>query len=357
MATVPSGMGVLQIEPTDLCNLACRMCAPHAEHWPSVHGIAKGLMPLPLYEHVLAGLVDGDCHFDHLILQWLGDPSVHPELERMVGLAGRRLGDRVGHVRIDTNGLLLDPARLDRLLAEKARDVPLLVVFTIDAATAATYRRVKGREGLAKVRRAARYLLAHRGDAGRLDVQVQFVVQPGNAHEARPFLDYWEGLARCHPSPGGHLEVLFKRLSVGGGASGQAAADRLYDEALAAAGVVARHEEGFSVGVWADRPWQADDAHPKRDACPGAWFTPVVRHDGHLMMCCADLGGELDLGSLAGAGFRELWEGERATRLRMQHLAGRFEGACARCGGVNWYRLEPAHREQTRRRAEELGVG
>ncbi len=356
MATLPRGLGVLQVEPTDRCNLACPMCAPHAESWPTVHGIPKGLMPLALYERVLAGLVAGDCHFDHVILQWLGDPSLHPELERMVGLAGRELGKRVGHVRVDSNALLLTEARLDRMLEAKAREVPLLLVFTIDAATAATYRRVKGREGLERVRRHVRHLLRNRAGAGRVDVQLQFVVQPGNAHEAGAFLAYWAALAECHASEGGHVEVMFKRLSVGGGARGQAAADALYERTLREQAVAARAGDGFSVSVWEERPWQADDGHTMRGPCPGAWLTPVVRHDGQLLMCCADLGSELALGSLAEHDFRTLWEGERATRLRMQHLAGRFEGVCAACGGVNWYRMPPGAAEATRRRAAELNI-
>ena len=332
------------------------MCAPHAEAWPTVHGVAKGLMPLPLYERVLAGLVAGDCHFDHIILQWLGDPSLHPELERMVGLAGEVLGQRVGHVRVDSNAILLNEARLDRMLAAKARAVPLLLVFTIDAATAATYRRVKGREGLERVRRHVRHLLRNRAGAGRVDVQLQFVVQAGNAHEAGDFLAYWSALADCHESEGGHVEVMFKRLSVGGGAAGQAAADALYERSLREQGIASVQGTGFSVSVWADRPWQADDAHQARTACPGAWLTPVVRHDGQLLMCCADLGSELALGSLAEADFRTLWEGERATRLRLDHLAGRFRGVCAACGGVNWYPLPPDAAARTRRRARELDM-
>ncbi len=313
-------------------------------------------MPLPLYERVLAGLVEGDCHFDHLILQWLGDPSLHPDLERMVGLAGHTLGHRVGHVRVDSNAILLTETRLDRLLAEKARDVPLLLVVTLDAATPATYRRVKGREGLERVRRHVRHLLRNRAGAGRVDVQLQFVVQSGNAHEAAAFLDYWGALARCHAAPGGHTEVLFKRLSVGGGAPGQAAADALYERTLHEAGISAFHTDNFSVSVWEDRPWQADDAHAARGPCPGAWLTPVVRHDGELLMCCADLGSELKLGSLAEFDFRTLWEGERATRLRLAHLAGRFDGPCASCGGVNWYAMPPDAAKNTRRRARELGI-
>ena len=52
-----------------------------------------------------------------------------------------------------------------------------------------------------------------------------------------------------------------------------------------------------------------------------------------------DGGGELALGRLPEQGFRELWFGAKARAWRAAHLAGRFEGACARCGGINWYGL------------------
>lgn len=362
MATSPSHLGVLQIEPTDHCNLACRMCAPHAERWDTVHGVPKGYLEPAIFQRILDGLVAEDCRFDHLILQWLGDPSLHPALEDLVASAGHALRGRVDYLRFDTNALLLTPERMARLVARRAPDVPLLVVFTLDAATADTYTRVKGRDGLARARRHIRALLAARAampPPHNLHVQVQFVVQPGNAHEAGEFLRYWTDALSCHGAGRGHAEILFKRLSVGGGAAGQAEADRLYEQAMERFGIVPVEGADLSVRVWADRPWQRDDAHPAgaaRTACPGLWYTPVVRQDGHLLMCCADLRGELDLGSLAEASFRELWEGEKATRARLAHLAGRFDGVCAGCGGINWYALAPGHAAATRARGAALGI-
>ena len=49
--------GVLQIEPTDHCNLRCKMCAPHHEGWDEVHAVPKGTMDMALYETILDGLV------------------------------------------------------------------------------------------------------------------------------------------------------------------------------------------------------------------------------------------------------------------------------------------------------------
>ncbi|MSP55537.1 MAG: radical SAM/SPASM domain-containing protein [Myxococcales bacterium] len=335
---------MLQIEPTDHCNLACTMCAPHAERWETVHGIPKGYLNRALYSRILRGLVEDDLRFDHLILQWLGDPSLHPDLEWMLGEAGRVLQDRVGYVRFDSNAILLSPARMDRILAELTPGVPLTCVFTLDAVTEATYRQTKGRDGLDRARRNIRHLLARRrllANPGQVRVQVQFVIQPSNAHEAGDFLAYWREALSCTGAAQGHGEILFKPLSVSGGAAGQAAANSLYRRTLLEAGIRPLAGDTLSVTTWEDRPWQRDDAHAARGACPGLWYTPVIRQDGHLVMCCADLHSELDLGSLAEHGFRTLWEGPRARAERQKHRAGVFDGVCRTCGGINWYTLGP----------------
>ena len=150
---------------------------------------------------------------------------------------------------------------------------------------------------------------------------------------------------------------MFKRLSVGGGAEGQAAADKLYEETMERFGIRAGQVGGATVVVWESRPWQEDDGHSgERGACPGLWLTPVIRHDGALMMCCADLRGELALGNLAKQGFRALWDGPHATRLRLDHLAGHFDGVCAGCGGINWYELTDEMTQAARARAADLGL-
>lgn len=349
----PSGAGVLQVEPTDHCNLSCRMCAPHHEGWATVHGVPKGFLDVGLWERIVEGLVADDLRFDHIIFQWLGDPSLHPRLGELVGLAARRLRDRVGYLRIDTNGILLTPARIDALLDGLGEGgPPLLVVFTIDAHTAPTYAAVKGQDALDRVRRHVRHLLGARRRRGGVNVAVQFVVQPGNAQEAGAFVDYWQDAFACRG--GGFAdEVQLKRLSVGGGAAGQAAADRLYEETVAP--LRGRDRGAARLLLWEQRPWQEDDGHRgARTACPGLWYTPVIRHDGALLLCCADLRSEMALGSLREQGFRALWEGEAAVRKRLEHLEGRFAGVCAACGGINWYTLDPAQIAATRAQALRL---
>ena len=201
----------------------------------------KGTLDLGRWERIAAGLEAEDCHFDHVIFQWLGDPSLHPELHRILGVAARHLGGRVGYLRVDTNGITLTPPRLEAILdAVEGCAAPLLIVFTLDAARPETYQRVKGQDALERVRRHIRHLVRSRrarGDRARVNLQLQFVVQQGNASEAREFLDYWSDLLTCQGSERWHDEVMFKRLSVGGGAEGQAAADALYERTVAEAGL------------------------------------------------------------------------------------------------------------------------
>ena len=51
-------LGVLQIEPTDICNLRCSMCAPHHEGWEQIHAVPKGIMDMGLYEQIIDGFMD-----------------------------------------------------------------------------------------------------------------------------------------------------------------------------------------------------------------------------------------------------------------------------------------------------------
>lgn len=87
----------------------------------------------------------------------------------------------------------------------------------------------------------------------------------------------------------------------------------------------------------------AADVPVDRMPCPGLWKTPVIRWDGELMACCADIDGEIAVGNLRDADFDELWFGPEMTRYRLLHIEGRFDAMpkCWSCGGINFYKIEP----------------
>lgn len=337
------GFGVLQVEPTDICNLRCTMCAPHFEQWDQIHSVPKGYLSVSLWKSIVDSFVREDISFDHIIFQWLGDPLLHPQIDVLIEETAQKMQHRVGYLRLDSNGILLT----ERLAQQFCRiafeyQQTLLLVFTIDAHTPHTYTKVKGADQLLLVRRNITRLLEMRaqyGRACRLNIQVQFVVQKGNAHECHSFLHYWKQKLMPHHAFW-HDEIMFKRLSVGGGAQGQAEADKLYERSIIEGGISSLHLPHIHLVYWKKRPWQHDDGHQEeRGACPALWLTPVIRHDGALMVCCSDLQGTLSLGSLGEQSFLQLWYSQAAQDLREMHLEKKFEGVCLHCGGINWYEL------------------
>ena len=90
-----------------------------------------------------------------------------------------------------------------------------------------------------------------------------------------------------------------------------------------------------------------EDQHPgvkktaARRPCPGLWKTPVIRHDGQLMACCADVDGHIQVGNLRDHTFQELWEGENMNRYRVWHIVGEFHQipTCEGCGGIGWIEM------------------
>jgi len=342
-----SGFGVLQIEPTDHCNLACGMCKPHAEQWSQIHGIPKGFLDVDTWRKIVDTFLEDDVHFDHIIFQWLGDPLFHPHLHMLIAEAQRMKG-RVQYLRVDSNMILLDEARTRSLLNGATGGVPLLLVASIDAHTTEAYTTVKGFDRLGVVRENIRRLLRLRRELNAsVNLQLQFVVQDGNAHEVMDFRSYWLDLLKCYGTGGlWHDEIMFKRLSVDGGAKGQEAADALYEQSVLQQHMQNEIIEGVQIQVWKDEPWQQPEGTVRqRNACPALWSTPVIRHDGTLMLCCADLEGQMALGSLKEKRFVDLWLSERARRRRRDHLAGIFTDKCVDCGGVNWYNLPTHYKE------------
>ena len=54
--------------------------------------------------------------------------------------------------------------------------------------------------------------------------------------------------------------------------------------------------------------------------------------------------GEIPVGNLRDADFEELWFGPEMTHYRLLHIEGRFDAMpkCWSCGGINFYKIEPA---------------
>lgn len=258
--------GVLQIEPTDFCNLTCPMCHPQQGFRQTLHGdLAKGYIDQSLFRRIVDGIAGSRVCFDHVIFQWLGDPSLHPELFPMLGYALEHIGDRAGYFRIDSNAILFTPDRVEELMTvvDQHPDRTVLLVFSLDAISRESYRRVKGRDYFDVVMAHVEGLVARRAASARrpsnLNFEFQFVLQEANHHEAGRFIEHWDSVCARPGGDAGWNEVMVKRLSVGTGGQQQHEADRLYAATIEQQGIRPFDKPHLHLKLWMERAWQEHD--------------------------------------------------------------------------------------------------
>lgn len=159
---------VINVEPTDACNLQCKYCPPKQR--------PKSIMSLPMFKAILdqlpAGRLTLNLHKD-------GEPTLHSWLNRMVDMAHE--SKKFELIHFNTNGIIYaDVKNCD-------------ITVSIDAARRQTYIDNKGGDKLEQVEaNAKRY-------AQRNHVRVKCIDSVGPL-EVEEFKEKWKGFeVQIHP--------------------------------------------------------------------------------------------------------------------------------------------------------------
>lgn len=322
----------LVLETTNRCSLACVHCTVSEAGHP--HHARTGMLPLALAEALFDDLAEAGARFDALIPFWLGEPLVHPDFGALyrAGLRAAAEHGVFGRVELHTNATHLDEGR--RRAALNASAVPQVWHMSLDAATPATYRRVKGADRFAEVEANVEALLTEKARRGAPwpRVVLQFIVSDTNAAEVGPFRARWEGLCRRLGLPvraaaqrvpdGGDTVVFFRQLDAPTPAD-QARQNGVYRAAMAA--------EGLPLPAPALSPERLDG--PNTAVCACFWKSPVVGWDGTVTVCTRDNRLQNAVGNLYDARFSTLWWGPTMRARRADVARAAYDGlpACADC--------------------------
>lgn len=320
------------VETTNRCSLSCVHCSVSEQGHP--HHAQVGFIDPTLFEALIDDLVRFGARFDALIPFWLGEPLLHPHfghLWRHALRAAARHGT-FRKVEVHTNATHLTAARAAAICNDA--DVSQVWHISLDAASQATYTRIKGRDRFDKVVENTLGLLRLKAQrrARWPRVVFQFIASSNNISEVAAFRDQWtracQELGQTPQVSAGHVPpgeapVVFFRQRDCPTPEQQEHENRVFREAMTGLGLAlpAASARGNTV--------LASNLTP----CSAFWKSPVVSWRGDVTTCTRDNLLENRIGSLYNAPFSELWWGPEMSRRRAAVARGDYRGLppCTTC--------------------------
>ncbi|HMK56861.1 MAG TPA: radical SAM/SPASM family putative metalloenzyme maturase [Dissulfurispiraceae bacterium] len=171
----------LFVEVTTRCNLRCAMCSKHSPG----NGIIDGDLSAETFSRIVPALA----RLDALVLNGIGEPLMHPQLEGFIETARREM-PFLGSIGFQTNGQLIDRQRAESLVAAGADRI----CVSSDAVSPDIFRLMRNGGNQKAVENAVTQLHEASVRQGRrVALGLEFVVTKRNVREL-PRLLRWAAL-------------------------------------------------------------------------------------------------------------------------------------------------------------------
>lgn len=275
----------LDIEPTNICNLHCFMCARTVLHYNHSSKIKLGFMDFGLYKHIIDQAVK--LKLMSLRLALYGEPLLHPQIIDMISYAK---DSGITDVGFNTNGTLLDePTSVSLLKSGLDR-----LIFSIDSPYPHQFERIRKGAKLESVLRNIKrfYQLRYKMGITNLITRSNLVLMEENANAIQDYLNLMKNF----------VDVV-------------------------------------STGYFHDFTSQASNSliQDKSFACNFLWTGMVVGWDGRVYICSIDAARELCVGNANHQSLKEIWIGKTYRHLRHLHKTGHWKdiALCRKCNLVD----------------------
>jgi len=301
---LPEVPPTVYIELTDICNLDCIMCDRASMSRGS------GLMSMDLFKKIIDEAAE--IGVPEVKLNRFGEPMIHPNLIDMIHYAKNK---GIPRVYFTSNATLLDEKKCEALIHSGLDSL----TFSVDGSTAETYERIRINAKFKEVTTNIRRFIEMRNAAGqeKPHVVINTVYMAETKDEVLQVFDQW----------GKHVH----RINV---------------LPVAQYGNVDNHAP-------------IDKAGQEKRPCHQPFDRLMIFWDGLATVCCADINGDLTVGSALESKVGELWCNDEFSKLRKAHLAKDFSeySICASCDGTNKKYLEKMSRirEDVYNKAHALG--
>lgn len=281
---------VLNIEPTNACNLRCSFCP--REETARRHGIS--FLSLETFKR----LIDEALEYGPLIMLNLhkdGEPLLHKRLPEMVSYAKKKKVAETIH--LNTNGILLD-TRIGRQLLESGIDD---ITISVDAAYPDTYQKLKRNRKLSSLNRSIEAFVRYRDKIGaKTTIRVK-IMEFDQMHddEIAVFHERWKPIADRVQVTGIHnWSGAIKNLKV------------------------------------------TDEKSKERFPCVLLWYALAVNSNGKVSVCNVDWNYSGVVGNIYDKSIHDIWRDLPIRRIRQAQLNNDWGmvPVCTQC--VVWASLE-----------------
>jgi len=295
---IPPFSGIINIEPTNLCNLKCPLC-------PTARGLKreKGFMKFDLFKLI----VDRNKNLiKRIIMSFAGEPLLNPYIMKMAQYAE----ERGISVVISTNATLLDKY-LDQILESKLNTL----IVCLDGATKETYEQMRVGGNFQKVVDNIYRLCIEKYKRGldKPHIQLQFLVSKINEHEIKDIIKLGKKL--------GVDSLRLKTLSLGDWG-------RLEDKIPLAEKYLPKSKEFRRYKFTENKKFLLE----KPPICPLLTRCAIL-WNGDVIVCCHDYDGLLVVGNIREYDYslKKIWKDKRYRIIRKKII--RYEPEiCKNCG-------------------------
>ncbi|HPG38371.1 MAG TPA: radical SAM protein [bacterium] len=275
---------IVNIEPTNICNLKCPLC---------VTGSGQMLRPRGKMDFTLMQtLVDEMANrILYITLYSQGEPYLHPRFNEFV----RYAKNRGVYVNTSTNAHYFD---MDNARAVVKSGLDSMII-SLDGVTPESYSRYRVNGNLDTVLKGIRNLVAAKAELRSKTpyLFLQFLVMRHNESEIPAIKQLAREL--------GVNRLLIKTTQV---MSYEEAVEWLPDNEKYRRYTVSESDFKVKKG---------------KGACPRPWFTTLVDWDGLVVPCCFDKNGDHALGNMNESDFMTIWQGKKYRGFRSRLLRNR----------------------------------
>jgi len=263
---------LLQVEPTNRCNLNCRLCATGSGELKR----PKGDMTFELFKKIVD---QNQNNLAYLVLYNLGEPTLNPEIYNMIKYAKKK---KI-FTRLSTNANFKNRSHISNLLSSGLDEV----IISLDCPTERTYAEYKGSDDFKHVIDNVRLLVEKR------------------KNEAKPFINLQMLIMRQTEAEIAEFKRIVRDLGVDNAIMKKIRVDLLNSPP--------------KFEFLPKNKKYIRDVYKKQDrtkSCWRPWFSTVIFWEGTVVPCCLDVSGKFSFGNINEKQLSLIWNEEKYIAFR-----------------------------------------